>query len=112
MALVKSLEARKRLEERERKKQQALLEKQATKERRLEQRRQEMEILAELRKPCDDMELSCTENSQLPRYDRIAGLKLCGQAFADLIMVFEFLHNFGETLGFGKLFYSIFDIRK
>ncbi|XP_044739668.1 uncharacterized protein LOC123301018 isoform X4 [Chrysoperla carnea] len=100
MALVKSLEARKRLEERERKKQQALLEKQATKERRLEQRRQEMEILAELRKPCDDMELSCTENSQLPRYDRIAGLKLCGQAFADLIMVFEFLHNFGETLGF------------
>ncbi len=30
------------------------------------------------------------------------GLRLCGEAFANLLMVFEFLHNFGETLGFGK----------
>lgn len=27
-------------------------------------------------------------------------MKLSGQAFADTLMVFEFLHNFGETLGF------------
>lgn len=102
MALVKSLEARKRLEEREKKKQQTLLEKQATRERRLEQRRIEMEILTELRKPCDDMELNHGENNDLPKFERIPGMKLSGQAFSDVIMVFEFLHNFGETLGFGK----------
>lgn len=33
---------------------------------------------------------------------RVPGLKLSGQAFSDIVMVFEFLHNFGETLGFGK----------
>jgi hypothetical protein len=32
----------------------------------------------------------------------VPGLRLCGEAFANLLMVFEFLHNFGETLGFGK----------
>jgi hypothetical protein len=31
----------------------------------------------------------------------VPGLRLCGEAFANLLMVFEFLHNFGETLGFG-----------
>ena len=35
----------------------------------------------------------------------MTGCRLPGQAMADLLMVFEFLHNFGETLGFGK--YSI-----
>lgn len=97
MALVKSLENRRKLEERERKKQQLLAEKQANKEKKLEQRRQELEILAEIRKPCEDLEL---EQKSLPEYDRIPGLKLPGKAFADILMVFEFLHNFGETLGF------------
>lgn len=97
MSLVKALEARRRLEERERKKQQVLLEKQATKERRMEQRRIDMEILTELRKPCEDLELT---HKPIPEFDRIPGLKLSGQAFADILMVFEFLHNFGETLGF------------
>lgn len=97
MSLVKALEARRRLEERERKKQQALLEKQASKERRMEQRRIDMEILTELRKPCEDLELT---QKPLPEYSRICGLRLSGQAFSDIIMVFEFLHNFGETLGF------------
>nr|XP_023030372.1 bromodomain adjacent to zinc finger domain protein 2B-like isoform X3 [Leptinotarsa decemlineata] len=97
MALVKSLESRRKLEERERKKQQLLAEKQANKEKKLEQRRVEMEILAEIRKPCEDLELDPTP---LPEYERIPGLKLSGKAFSDVIMVFEFLHNFGETLGF------------
>ncbi|KAG5873343.1 hypothetical protein JTB14_032316 [Gonioctena quinquepunctata] len=97
MALVKSLESRRKLEERERKKQQLLAEKQANKERKLEQRKMELEILAEIRKPCEDLELDPTP---LPKYERIPGLKLSGKAFADIIMVFEFLHNFGETLGF------------
>lgn len=38
----------------------------------------------------------------LPEYSRISGLKLAGPAFADMLLVFEFLHNFGETLGFGN----------
>ena len=97
MSLVKALENRRKLEERERKKQQTLAEKQANKEKKLEQRRIEMEILAELRKPCEDLELSQTP---LPDLNRVPGQLLPGKAFADLLMVFEFLHNFGETLGF------------
>lgn len=97
MSLVKVLEARRRLEERERKKQHALLEKQANKERRIEQRRIDMEILTELRKPCEDLELT---QKPIPEFKRIPELKLSGQAFSDILMVFEFLHNFGETLGF------------
>lgn len=97
MSLIKALEARRRLEERERKKQQAILEKQASKERRLEQRRIDLDILTELRKPCEDLELP---QKPLPDYCRLPSLRLSGQAFSDAIMVFEFLHNFGETLGF------------
>lgn len=44
---------------------------------------------------------SFTDHKSLPTLNRIPGLKLSGQAFADTLMVFEFLHNFGETLGFG-----------
>lgn len=97
MTLVKALENRRKLEERERKKQQLLAEKQANKEKKMEQRKMEMEILTELRKPCEDLELN---QKPLPEYKRITGLKLAGKAFADILMVFEFLHNFGETLGF------------
>ncbi|KAK5647311.1 hypothetical protein RI129_002203 [Pyrocoelia pectoralis] len=97
IALVKALENRRKLEERERKKQQVLAEKQASKEKKLEQRRIELEILTELRKPCEDLEL---DQKPLPEYERIPGLKIPGKAFADILMVFEFLHNFGETLGF------------
>jgi hypothetical protein len=43
-----------------------------------------------------------TDHKALPTLNRIPGLKLSGQAFADTLMVFEFLHNFGETLGFGE----------
>ncbi|XP_057663920.1 bromodomain adjacent to zinc finger domain protein 2B isoform X2 [Diorhabda carinulata] len=95
--LIKCLENRRKLEARERKKQQLLAEKQANKEKKLEQRKQELEILTEIRKPCEDLELDPTH---LPDYDRVPGLKLCGKAFSDILMVFEFLHNFGETLGF------------
>ncbi|KAJ9583619.1 hypothetical protein L9F63_022042, partial [Diploptera punctata] len=98
MVLVKALESRKRLEERERKRQEMRAEKMASKERRMEQRRIELELIRELRKPIEDMEIS--EQKVLPTLNRIPGLKLSGQAFADTLMVFEFLHNFGETLGF------------
>ncbi|XP_067003297.2 bromodomain adjacent to zinc finger domain protein 2B isoform X3 [Anabrus simplex] len=98
MMLVKALESRKRLEERERKRQEMRAEKMASKERKMEQRRMELELVRELRKPVEDMELS--DQRPLPTLNRIPGLKLSGQAFADTLMVFEFLHNFGETLGF------------
>ncbi|CAH1403993.1 unnamed protein product [Nezara viridula] len=98
MGLVKALEVRKRLEEREKKRLEQRAEKLATREKRIEQRKVEVELLRELRRPVEDMELS--EIKPLPDLERIPGLKLSGQAFADALMTFEFLHNFGETLGF------------
>ncbi|KAL0268350.1 UNVERIFIED_CONTAM: hypothetical protein PYX00_010324 [Menopon gallinae] len=98
MNLVRALETRKRVEERERKRIELRAEKIARQERKLEQRRVELEILKELRRPIEDMELD--DVKEFPELHRIPGLKLSGQAFADTLMVFEFLHNFGETLGF------------
>ncbi|XP_071440826.1 bromodomain adjacent to zinc finger domain protein 2A-like isoform X2 [Hetaerina americana] len=98
MLLVKALEGRKRLEERERRRQEVRAEKVASRERRAERRRVEMELVRELKKPVDDLQLRDQKN--LPALERIPNLKLSGQAFADTLMVFEFLHNFGETLGF------------
>ncbi|CAG9766317.1 unnamed protein product [Ceutorhynchus assimilis] len=98
LALIKAMENRRKMEEKERRKQQLLAEKLANKEKKLEQRKVDLEILAELRKPCDDLELQ--NPKPLPEFERIADLKLPGKAFADTLMVFEFLHNFGETLGF------------
>lgn len=57
-----------------------------------------MDILMELRKPQEDSELN--DQKDFPELERIPGQTLTGQALADLFMVFEFLHNFGETLGF------------
>ncbi|XP_066142335.1 bromodomain adjacent to zinc finger domain protein 2B isoform X3 [Euwallacea fornicatus] len=98
LALIKAMENRRKMEEKERRKQQLMAEKQANKEKKLEQRKADLEILTELRKPCEDLELQ--NQKALPEFERISGLKLPGRAFADALMVFEFLHNFGETLGF------------
>ncbi|XP_071554105.1 bromodomain adjacent to zinc finger domain protein 2B-like isoform X9 [Temnothorax nylanderi] len=98
MALVRALENRRKMEEKEKKRLEARAERIATKEKRAEQRRVEMELIEQIRKPVEDMEL--TDHRPLPEVKRIHGLKLSGQAFADIVMVFEFLHNFGETLGF------------
>ncbi|XP_031365922.1 bromodomain adjacent to zinc finger domain protein 2B isoform X6 [Apis dorsata] len=98
MALVRALENRRKMEEREKKRLEARAERIATKEKRAEQRKMEMELIEQIRKPVEDMEL--TDHRSLPELKRIPGLKLSGQAFADIVMVFEFLHNFGETLGF------------
>lgn len=57
MGLVRALETRKRVEERERKRIELRAEKIARQERKLEQRRVELEILKELRRPIEDMEL-------------------------------------------------------
>ncbi|XP_071035935.1 bromodomain adjacent to zinc finger domain protein 2B isoform X6 [Parasteatoda tepidariorum] len=98
MILVRALENRKKQEERERKREEILFEKRVNKEKKMEQRRMELDYLRELKKPVDDMMLK--DLMPLPTLNRIPGVKLAGKAFADILMVFEFLHNFGETLGF------------
>ncbi|KAJ0170230.1 hypothetical protein K1T71_014158 [Dendrolimus kikuchii] len=95
---IRQLDARRRWEERERRKHQNLLDRLLAKEKKLQQRRKEMELLAELRRPQEDSSLS--DQKPLPVLNRIPGLKLPGQAMADILQVFEFIHNFGQTLGF------------
>lgn len=73
-------------------------------ERKIQSKKRDAEILAELRKPQEDSEIA--NQKEFPILQRLPGLKLTGQALADLLMVFEFLHNFGETLGFGEYFRS------
>lgn len=98
MTLIRILENRRRMEDREKKRLEAQAERIAIKEKRAEQRKIELELIEQIRKPVEDMEL--TDHKPLPDIKRIPGLKLSGEAFAEIVMVFEFLHNFGETLGF------------
>ncbi|XP_045508101.1 uncharacterized protein LOC123703935 [Colias croceus] len=95
---IRQLDSRRRWEERERRKHQNLLDRLLVKEKKLQQRRKEMELLAELRRPQEDSSLS--DHKPLPKLDRIPGLRLAGQAFADLLQTYEFLNNFGQALGF------------
>lgn len=48
----------------------------------------------------EDSEIA--DQIDVPELKRLVGCRIPGQAMADLLMVFEFLHNFGETLGFGE----------
>lgn len=105
MAIIKQLELRRKYEERERKRHQLMLEKLVAREKKLAAKKTDSKILMELRKPKEDSEIR--NKIELPAIPRIGGLKLAGQGFADLLMSFEFLHNFGETLGFGKIFQDI-----
>lgn len=50
--------------------------------------------------PLEDSEIA--DQEEVPELKRLTGCRIPGQAMADLFMVFEFLHNFGETLGFGE----------
>lgn len=77
-----------------------VLDKLISREKKLMVKKRDAEILAELRKPQEDSEIP--NQKDLPELQRLPGLKLTGQALSDLLMVFEFLHNFGETLGFGE----------
>ncbi|XP_045457539.1 bromodomain adjacent to zinc finger domain protein 2B-like [Melitaea cinxia] len=95
---IRQLDSRRRWEERERRKHQNLLDRLLVKEKKLQQRRKEMELLAEIRRPQEDSSLS--DQKPLPTLNRIPGLKISGQAMADLLQVYEFLHNFGQALGF------------
>lgn len=77
-----------------------VLDKLLQREKRMIERKRDSDILNEIRKPQEDSEIASQKD--LPELERIPGLKLAGQALADLLMVYEFLHNFGETLGFGE----------
>ncbi|KAH8308927.1 hypothetical protein KR059_003380 [Drosophila kikkawai] len=98
MNLIRMLELRRKFEEREKKKHQLVLDRLLLRERRMAERKRDAEILQLIRRPNEDSELP--QELVIPELERIAGNRLPGQAMADLLMVFEFLHNFGETLGF------------
>lgn len=98
LAIMKQLDSRAKFEERERKRHQLMLEKLVEREQILAVKKFESKILSELRKPREDSEIG--NKLELPELKRVDGQKLSGQGFADLLMSFEFLHNFGETLGF------------
>lgn len=100
MAIIKQLEFRRKFEEREKKRHLMLLEKLIAREQKLAVRKLDAQIMSELRKPKEDSEI--LNKNEMPQIPRIGGLRLTGQGFADLLMAFEFLHNFGETLGFGE----------
>ncbi|KAA0715455.1 Zinc finger domain protein 2B hWALp4 [Triplophysa tibetana] len=117
--LLKTMEARKKAEEKERVKQEKRDEKRINKQRRQELRRLELEMSRELNKPNEDMCLSDHEVNHittahspalciddLKRHftrkslSRIPGLVLPGGCFADCLMVMQFLRCFGKVLGF------------
>uniref|UniRef100_A0A3P8QSI8 Bromodomain adjacent to zinc finger domain, 2Ba n=1 Tax=Astatotilapia calliptera TaxID=8154 RepID=A0A3P8QSI8_ASTCA len=83
--------------ERERLRQEKRDEKRLNKERKLEQRRLELEIARELKKPNEDMCLS--DHKALPEFSRIPGLILPGRAVSDCLMLMQFLRGFGKVLG-------------
>lgn len=41
-----------------------------------------------------------TTEINLPKVERIKGQRLSPEGFANLLQIYEFLHTFGETLGF------------
>ncbi|XP_072019979.1 LOW QUALITY PROTEIN: bromodomain adjacent to zinc finger domain protein 2B-like [Amphiura filiformis] len=98
MMLVRALEARKKAEEKERAKQHKKQDKRALKEKRFQQEQMELTLARELKKPVEDMKLY-DEDRPLPELTQMKNVRLTGSAYADCLMVIEFLHNFGETLG-------------
>ncbi|XP_076069056.1 bromodomain adjacent to zinc finger domain protein 2B-like isoform X3 [Oratosquilla oratoria] len=96
--LVRAIEARKRYEDRERRREELKEEKRAHREKKREERLAAKELSILMKEVKEDMEL--TDHSSLPKIPRLEGLKLSPEAFGNILMVFEFLHNFGETLGF------------
>lgn len=98
MALIKAMDAHRRYEEREKERERVNTERKLITERRYRKKKLELEIARELRRPVEDMILR--RSTPLPALKRVPGLKLPSKVFAQLLMVHEFLHNFGETLGF------------
>ena len=100
MILMRQLEGKKRIDDREKKREDLRVEKEKERDRRLEHRKIELEIMAESRKPLEDMSIAASAQKPMPELKRIQGVCLSGEAMANLLMVYEFLNNFGDTLGF------------
>ena len=71
MNMMKQLEAKKRCDERERKREDLRIKTERERERRMEQKRLEMEVITEMRKPIEDMSLD--DHKELPKLERIPG---------------------------------------
>ena len=101
MILMKQLEGKRRNDDREKRREEFRVQKERERDTRLLQKNLEIEIIQEMRKPIEDMSLPEDDLKPLPEgVKRMDGLLLAGEAFANVLMVFEFLHNFGERLGF------------
>ena len=70
------------------------------KQRKQEQKRLERLISRELKKPIDDMALN--DAHPLPELPRVKNLSISGEAYADLLMVQEFVHSFGHVMDIGR----------
>ena len=109
MILMKQLENKKRNDEREKKREELRVEKERERDKRIELKKLEMEILNESRKPIEDMAIDSQQTEEalkeIPKFERIPNMCLSGEAFANCMMIYEFLNNFGETLGFGKMIF-------
>ena len=98
--LVKTIETNRRVLDREKKMASFSNERRLQQDRRHLKKRIESEIQKEIKKPVEDMMLKDLDNLQT--LNRIPGLKLSGKAFADLLMIYEFLHNFYECINLDK----------
>ena len=87
------------LKERERIKENKRLEKTLVRQRKLEQQHYERMIARELKKPIDDMSLK--DLRPLPNLPSIPNLHISGKAYADILMVNEFIQTFGHVLDVG-----------
>ena len=47
-------------------------------------------------------DMSVPDQGALPQFDRLTGVQLNGEAFANCLMVVEFCHNFKDALNFGQ----------
>ena len=72
MNMMKQLEAKKRCDERERKREDLRIKTEREREKRMEQKRLEMEVITEMRKPIEDMSLD--DHKELPKLERISGM--------------------------------------
>ena len=73
-------------------------------QRKMEQKRYEKLITRELKKPIDDMALK--DLKPLPDLPVVKNLNIPGKAYADLLMVQEFIFSFGHVMDIGEKFFG------
>ena len=83
-------------------KEQKKVEKTLVRQRKMEQKRYEKLISRELKKAIDDMALK--DLKPLPEFPSVTHLNIPGKAYADLLMVQEFVFSFGHVMDIGAYF--------